>query len=266
MNLLYSVLLLIGLSSINCKYTKNAAFPNKNNFVAIELNAHIEKKSKENSAIILASRLQMMFYSKFIIIKEFYESYTAIKNSFSGDTLLTELGQPLEKYFYLLYDSTNQFCYRVDSLDINTTFIPLKLDSVLKQKLPFQFSNMYNSIKNTVVEISNVQLSDTTKVYFNARKNKPDPSFSDSVYYYYSTSDHVKKIPFSFAQELDSLKTRKLFKIRILYNENKNGRTEYEKIAKELLFEMKPIKLLEEMQVKKLLDSFNVRYSNNLLK
>ncbi len=266
MNLLFSILLLIGLSSLNCKNTKHAALPVKNSFVAIEIKADIQKKSKENSAIILASRLQIIFYNNLIVIKEFYESYTAIKNSYAGDTLLTELGQPLEKYFYLIYDSTKQFCFRVDSLNINTTFKSLKLDSVLKQKLPFQFTNMYNLIKNTTVEISNLQLNDTTKVYYNARKIKPDPSFCDSVYYYYSTSEYVKNVPFSFAPELDSLKNRKLFKIQILYNENKNGRTEYEKIAKEFLFEMKPINLPEELMVKNLLDSFKVKYSEGLFK
>jgi hypothetical protein len=73
---------------------------------------------------------------------------------------------------------------------------------------------------------------------------KEDVSFPDSMYFYYSD---FMKIDYSFSKQLDSIKGKKLYQVRMIYNPLSKGVFPFDAPRREYLFEMKKLEVTNEI-------------------
>jgi len=96
-------------------------------------------------------------------------------------------------------------------------------------------------------------------------KGIPNENRYDSLYLYYNAK--LNHLPYSFSQAVDSLKGRKLYKIRILFNRRFLPGSKMTIPKREFLFEIKEVPLRNPIKVRKIIDSLKLEIAaiyNNL--
>lgn len=253
------VLILLQLTVSGCVIQSNESIKDIRS-INILFGVKTPKNSKLNN--IYTTHMGIIYYKEFILIKEYYENYMMSSESYKGDTTVVKFENPIEKYFYYVYDTSKKYFYRIDSLDINVKprRIELDLDSLYGKKIALNFEKLYSSVKNNLIKIDSLKISKNSCVYFYGVKEKLNANYSDSTFFYYKTDDEFNNLPFSFAKELDSIGRGKLYKIEIIFNENPKGVTAYEKMEKVTTFEMKKVNEVNSDTLRIFLDHFKAKY------
>lgn len=262
MRLLYVLILfqLIVFSCSGCLSKKSNQSAKNIKSVDILFGVKSPKNSIQNN--IYTHHMGIIYYHEFILIKEYYEDYTTSSTSYRGDTTVVKFEDPVIKHFYYLFDTAKKYFYRIDSLDINVKprRIELDLDSLYGKKIELNFEKLYSAIKDNLFGIGSVKINKKSKLYIYGPKDKPGATYSDSTLFYYKTDGEYNDIPFSFANELDSMGRGKLYKIEIIYNENQMGTTAYEKMEKITTFEMKKVNETNADTLRLFLNQFKAKY------
>jgi hypothetical protein len=148
------------------------------------------------------------------------------------------------KYHFFVYKKGETQGQYFDSINANLSR-EVNVDSVLKSKAFLGF-NFYDMGNDSLVE-SIRQLGNNEMLEKHIPKIRYDQSYGDTTFYYYS--DRFKKIDFSFSKILESVTDLKIFKIRIVYNEQFYKGYSFKFPPREFLFELKefPILYTEEL-------------------
>jgi len=261
MRLLY-VLLLVQITVSGCLSRLSQKDEPIKDIRSVDILFGIRNPKNNSNNNLFRTHMGMVYYKEFILIKDYYHDYMSSSTSYMGDTPVVRFENPVEKYFYYVYDNSKKYFYRIDSLDINVKprRIELDLDSLYGKKINLNFENLYKAMKNGLVKIDSSKINRNNKVYVYGTKEKLDASYNDSTFFYYKTDNEFNGIPFSFAKELDSGRRGKLFKIEIVYNENPKGITDYEKMEKVTTFEMKKVNEVNADTLRLFLDQFKAKY------
>jgi len=120
--------------------------------------------------------------------------------------------------FYSLTDSSKGLKLPVDSFLNNRAYANANFD--------VPADSLYRKIENG---------DDTVEKYFTQARH--NDNYPDSMYYYFTNT--LKNIDYSFSRKLDSAKSMKLYKVRLLYNESFSPSYKITLPKREFLFEIK---------------------------
>lgn len=128
-------------------------------------------------------------------------------------------------------------CYKFDSLN-QENGKRSSIDSFLTERWiipPQVFFDLKND--SLVSQIKDIKKGLQIEKYIS--KNKIDPTYNDSTFFYYTSE--INGIHFSFSRKLDSIKKMKLYKFKLIYNKNSAGSNLFERSAKKLFFELNEV-------------------------
>lgn len=230
-----------------------------NGFKSVRVLMKMVSISNNSESILISDSTDIYHYKDFTIYKRSYINLDFSNNdSIIGGIHYSELNNPKTKYYYLLNFGKDTFCFRVDSFKQDvSTMKKLSLDSALRKNLSTNFSSMSQQTRSDYILLDSQQLSSKVNKYIFRIKEKVNASFSDSMYYYYTSDSNLLGTSyFSLARGIDYTKRGKLFKICIVYNKNPKGINEFEKMGKQLMFELKSIKIFNEKEVVDFIDNW----------
>lgn len=174
-----------------------------------------------------------------------------------GNLLREELVNTEIKHKYLVFEQGNPYGLMYDSL--NAEGYRYSVDSFLMQNT---ITNLSPFVENLLKGDSLVEKKKLTKDVLLEKyvpKVKKDASYSDSAFLYFSAK--LNNIDFSFSEKLDKLKKSKLYKLRLVYNNNPNTSDNFGKLAKEFLFELATLPVKNKSEI---IAFFETRTGENL--
>jgi hypothetical protein len=243
---------------ISCYYNKNYEIKD----IKIKgIRVSMKMSSIENNIYsnIFTDSTDIYNYDGFVLYKKSYiKTEMQEVDTTVGDTKVFKLINPSPAYYYLLKIDADTFCYKIDSL--NQSLVNLKkisLDSSLKKNLSTNYNNIYKGTKLNYILSDSEYIDKKNTKYIYRTKEKKDVNYSDSIYLYYSLEKSLLDISFfSLSNEIDKTEKGKLFKVIIIYNKNSIGTTEYEKMNKRFVFELKEIKVENEKEIVEFINKY----------
>jgi len=164
-------------------------------------------------------------------------------NTISDDPKTIDFSKTRYKNFIYRRNSLTGFVY--DSLSTNS-HLTFNVDS-FERKKTFKGSKFYETSHDKIVEsMLNKDRSELIEKY--ASITKPDESYSDTSYYYFSRG--LNDVNYSFSKEADSAKKMKLNKIVFIYNPvPKNDHNKVAIPRREILLEIKKITVSNKKEI-----------------
>ena len=161
-----------------------------------------------------------------------------------NDTIEEEIMSSDIRYKYFIYKTNSTMGYRYDSLNARGNRL-FSVDSFLTAKAFAKFK-FYNKENDTLIETvidqkTNVQLEKYIP------RIKYDETYPDSSYRYFS--DLFKNVKYSFSENLDSIKNKKLFKVIFIHNPIPKGKYLFDVPRRNLIFEMKGTLLINSTEI-----------------
>lgn len=165
----------------------------------------------------------------------------------------------IKKYFITKAGEKNGYYIDPDTLRV---IGKNSMDSLHKaQGFLFGFYNIYESTKKNsslYESITNKIKDETVEKYIPIKKS--DKSFSDTMYYYYSSNKDYTDISFSLSPEQDKLGKGKMYKCVGKFLGNPEAEKPHEKIEREISIEMKPNKANDPELIKRLCEKAGVLF------
>jgi hypothetical protein len=159
------------------------------------------------------------------------------------------------KSYYIVYHIKNSYGYLYDSIN---TIKPLRIsiDSFQRVKL-FKDFPFYTA--NDIVKASEKNNTVPYLIEKTAPKDKPDDTYPDSSYYYYTKG--FKNAAYTFSKQMDSARNMKLYKVRLIYVPiKKGGKYDFDVPRREFNFELRKAKPAPE--IPKLIERFKAMEAN----
>lgn len=189
------------------------------------------------------------YYQNFILYMV-PKVYTFSTVTIKGDTIHEKLVSSRIAYNYFVYKNSDNFGYRFDSLEAESSQV-FSVDSFLEKEAYSKFT-FYNKTNDTLVASkTNRKGNELIEKYI--PRIKYDETYPDSTFLYFR-NEKMKYNYFSFSHYLDSLKNRKLFKIVITFNPIPKGIYSFDVPRRNMIFELKQIRATDE---EKLIKFFN---------
>lgn len=133
----------------------------------------------------------------------------------------------------------------------------VSMDSVIKRNSMYDPSYLFGQTvgkNNVFVERQEIENGETVELFI--PRNKPDLSFEDTSYLYYSSDPEMMKTSFTFSKARDSVNKKKLYKVRSLYLANPQSDNINLRVNREVEFSFKIVPLKKEDEIRELLKKF----------
>lgn len=160
-----------------------------------------------------------IYYFEDLIVYKLPYTFDSSKMTYhiKADTISKEHILTETRYNYFVYKNgnSNGIWYKsIEQLDSNKI---LTVDSIIKRVgTPTNLQAIIYSPNDSLLESQSLDNGNILIEKY-IPKTKPDDSYNDTTLLYYSKI--MKPIPFSLSSFLDSLKNKKLYKLRLAYNE-----------------------------------------------
>lgn len=211
------------------------------------------KKNKLNS-IELNFSYPVSFYKKDSEIRiynihdtiriYYYKDYVLYQLSGSRKFETDELIAGTEQYF--IYNSNNKFGFLFSSLKDSSLRMKIQVDSFLFDR--GMKGKDFDHLPDSLWFLSDERKDNESNIVEKYASIKPgDETSIDSIYYYYSKK--MNDIPYSFSKKLDSIKSMKLFRIRMIYNEKFSKTNNFVLPQREILFEIRKRTNFNEVEI-----------------
>lgn len=164
-----------------------------------------------------------------------------------------------EVYSYWIYENHQKSGLFYDTLFPDKKGIKFDVDS-------FRIENTFSGFSENLIDkerdvlVSSEKIGDTFVEKY-VSKLKLDSSYPDTTILYYD--ERLNGIPFSFSEELDSLKKAKLFKIRGVFNRRANSKFKSELKPREMLVEIKNKSVESSNKILSILERFKSEIKND---
>jgi hypothetical protein len=153
-----------------------------------------------------------------------------------------------ETYFICRKKASNGFLF--NSINDNNKGMNFPVDSFLKNRA-FAGVNFDINSNDTLIEVSKEGEFSFLEKYISKTNTETYP---DSIYYYFINK--FKNIDYSLSPKLDSIKGKKLYKVRLIYN-NKFSSSEKVMLPKrEILFEIQEKTILNSKEIIDFIERF----------
>lgn len=176
-------------------------------------------------------------------------TYHVQTDSTSNEHILTET-----RYNYFVFRQGSKkgiWYYSLERLDSTKQ---LTCDSMLKQVgMQTNLQSFLNDPNDSLLERTTLQNGNIVMEKY-ITKTKPDESYNDTTFLYYSKS--MKPIDFSISPFLDSITNSKLFKLRLVFNETYSAKYGITMPKRDLVCEIQESKPLHFDKLKPLVQRF----------
>lgn len=249
MQLILVVTCLIFLASFsNCGATKDSA--KQDTIKAIKINYSLPLLAAD-STVFQDDQIDVIYYYKDIIIHEVRTVYDSVVLETDQNGKDVERSVKWEiRHKYFVYKQNETYGYKYDSLNamegekktvkaFNGGRVITQLDSL--GILTLQKDSLVERVKrgNTVLE-----------KYI--PRNKRTIAFSDSTFLYFTTDPLLRSSNFALSKSADNIRKMKLYKLKMVYNDNPNTTDIYGKQARYFSFEFDTIKVKNKEAIIKL--------------
>ncbi|HKO80954.1 MAG TPA: hypothetical protein VJU78_11190 [Chitinophagaceae bacterium] len=188
----------------------------------------------------------IIYYYKNRVLYQINHPYnnSYVKFDTSGNIISEQLIKEGVRFSYFIYEKDSVYGLSYDSIDAPNCQRYL-VDSFLRTKFSAQ-EVMFDNTDDSLVLLNTDTINyDLFEKYI--PKIKPDETYPDSGYYYYS--DKLKGINYSFSKKIDSLKKMKLCKVKFIYNPIPKGSNPFETPRREFQFEIKEIPVANPKEI-----------------
>lgn len=250
MSKLINIIILVLLGCSNCVLPLKKHLVIDNSIRAIIVSEVISFPDK-NGKFTIDDTLAIPIY--------YYQGLTAYKLTYRLDSLDT-LGNLIgsqKKYRFFVYKKGDTHGYFYNSSD-SKLGNKVPADSMLKHGIWCEANNLYAGFSENIIKLvatnSNKDSGTLHEFYVYRRKN--DSTISGN--FSFSFSDKIKGIEYSLSKELDSLKSMKLYNVKM------EGHIQYQKNGKSIYDTLRTVEDLKEIVV---IDSAEIlRYFNRYKK
>lgn len=205
----------------------------------------------------------LIYYFQDIVIYKLPYTFDSSKVTYhiKADTISDEHIFTETRYNYFVYKrgNDNGIWYRsIEQLDSNKT---LTVDSILKRiGIPTNVQAIIYSPNDSLLESQSFDNGNLLIEKY-IPKTKPDDSYNDTTLLYYSKT--MKPIQFSMSPFLDSMKSKKLYKLRLAYNEAFSKIYSITMPKRDIIYEIREVNVDSIDNLKLLISRF--RQDENLL-
>lgn len=236
------------LFSLGCNHLKSA--DNSGEFKSVRVLMKVILSSKTLTNELLSDSTDIYFYKDFTIYKK-PVGQLEINESNPG-------GKPSIGFYYLVKYKNDTVAYQIDSLQQeSSTFKKVVLDSAYKEMLSTNFANIQEKIKSQYTLIDSIQLNAKDFKYSFKVIEKKDATYGDSIFYYYTSDSKLTEVSkFSLSNSIDKSNRGKLYKAAIFFNENPAGTNAFEKLGKQIQYELKNIEVLNKKEIINFIDHY----------
>lgn len=230
---------------------------NEAKITAINLISQVQFVIRENGKLFDRKDTVLICYFKDMVIyreKYFYIKYNS--KAIKGDTIIAsndsstiDLRETKFDYYIWKVNHAKGLKYRgnMDNISI------IDVDSVKAEKM-FKDAKFYDTAFDKLVERKH-SADRTSFVEKYASFYKPDASYCDTTYYYFS--DDLKNVPYSLSRTADNIKKTKLTGVRYIYGFVKNGiAKDIDMPRRELMFKIERTSSINFDEVKKIAEKF----------
>ncbi|MFD0940399.1 hypothetical protein [Pedobacter boryungensis] len=148
------------------------------------------------------------------------------------------------KFKNYIFKKDNPFGLQFETIT-SISFQRFNVDSLLKAKT-FKGVRFYNEVNDTLVE--SIKISDEILLEKYIPKTKIDESYSDSTYLYLNSD--LNGINYTLSKQIDSLKKKKLYQVKYIYNEIPNGISGHVTLPKrEFIFSFTEMRVENQIEI-----------------
>ncbi|HMU46933.1 MAG TPA: hypothetical protein PKC72_11220 [Chitinophagaceae bacterium] len=201
-----------------CLVAKHKIPKNNDNITAITYIVKLPLVQGDRQYIDFCDTIPIYYIQNLIIYKLPY-TFDSSKMTYhiKTDTISQEHIMTETRYHYFVYKkgNNNGIWYKsIEQLDSNKI---LAVDSIIKRiGTPTNLQAIIYSLNDSLLESQSLD-NGSILIEKYIPKTKLDDSYNDTTLFYYSK--RLKPIQFSLSPFLDSLKNKKLYKLRLAYNE-----------------------------------------------
>ena len=181
--------------------------------VTYELISKIEMfNASDKNIYMLKDTVKIIYYNDLTILNIPYTNQASILEIDEDGELYDHSLTTTIQYKLFIYQNQKRYGLLYDSLGDNTPE-KLSVDSILVN-WTFKNFDFYDENSDSLISIEKEVDNGLLKKYI--PKQKPDLSYPDSTYLFFSR--RFERLKFSFSKKLDSISKLKLFKVKMIYN------------------------------------------------
>jgi len=258
-------LLLIGWPNFIscCNISPNIKKESKHEQItAVRLYSNFPVSVYEGRVLTLIDSADLIFFKDMVVYKN-YDPYEIREMGFdAADNPILIRAKDSITVNYIVSKKNNSYGYFYNLSD-STKNRKVLMDTIRsKNSVFFSFSKIYEVGTNAAnnIFVGSVQLENNDLMEKYVSKIKVDATYDDTTYFYYSTDPDLMAADFSFSKTADSIKNKKLYKLRTIYLANPSALDEAGKVEKEVIIGMKSIKVEDEKTIKELFEKTTKLY------